>query len=132
MRRPQPDAVWPNAEKGLAFGRRCAGRRMTQTITIKTLQDQNRRYADTAGISGHNRVRGFVPGFLDRATGRIYSSRNADGTPAAIHLLDGLPECLVVSRTASGQVAAVKGTVLPGFILDGVFYTREQLMSMFD
>lgn len=105
---------------------------MPQTVTIKTLDDQNRRYADTAGISRNNRHCGFVPGFLDRATGRVYTSCRADGSPAVVHLLDGLPDSLVVARTASGQVAAIKGTVIPGFILDGIFYTREQVARVFD
>lgn len=105
---------------------------MTQTVTIKTLVSQNRRYAGTAGISRGNRMRGFIPGFLDRATGTVYVSRNADGSPSPVHILDGLPDCLVVSRTASGQVAAIKGTVIPGFILDGDFYTREQVAHVLD
>jgi hypothetical protein len=99
---------------------------MVQTITIKALEQQNRHYAGTGGVSQGNRARGFIPGFLDRATGGIYVSRFADGTPAPVHIMDGLPEELIVSRTASGQVAAIKGTVILGFILDGNFYTREQ------
>ena len=99
---------------------------MTQTVTIRNLEYQNRLYAGTSGVSPNNRSRGFTPGFFDRETGRVFDSRRADGTPASIHLLDGLPDDLVVSRTASGQVSAIKGTVIPGFILDGQFYTREQ------
>lgn len=105
---------------------------MTQTMTIKTLQSQNRHYAGTGGVSHGNRTLGFRPGFLDRETGNIYDSCRADGRPSTIHILDGLPERLVVSRTASGQVAAIKGTVVPGFILDGQFYTREQLAHVID
>ena len=99
---------------------------MVQTITIKALEQQNRHYAGTGGVSQENRIRGFIPGFLDRETGEIYASRRADGTPAPIHMMDGLPDELIVSRTPSGQVAAIKGTVILGFILDGDFYTREQ------
>jgi hypothetical protein len=99
---------------------------MVQTITIKSIQAQNRRYAGTGGVSQENQVRGFIPGFLDRATGEMYASRHADGSPAPIHIMDGLPEDLIVARTQSGQVAAIKGTVIVGFILDGHFYTREQ------
>lgn len=99
---------------------------MVQTITIKALEQQNRRYAGTGGVSQENRARGFIPGFLDRETGEIYASRRADGSLAPIHIMDGLPDELIVSRTPSGQVAAIKGTVILGFILDGHFYTREQ------
>ncbi|MFO1350818.1 MAG: hypothetical protein U1F68_09145 [Gammaproteobacteria bacterium] len=95
-------------------------------MTIKTLANQNRAFGGTGGVSCENRCLGFVPGFLDRETGTIYLSRKADGTPAPIHLMDGLPAELVIARTSSGQVASIKGTVIAGFILDGHFYTREQ------
>ena len=101
---------------------------MSQTITIKALEHQNRRFAGRGGVSCENRARGFIPGFLDRATGEIYISCREDGTPSPIHILDGLPNKLVVTRTPSGQVAAVKGTIVPGFILDGQFYTRDQVV----
>lgn len=99
---------------------------MTQIVTRRTLRIQNRAFAGTGGISQENRGAGFVPGFLDQETGAIYPACKADGTPAAVHLLDGLPESLVLARTPSGQVAAVKATVIAGFIRDGCFYTREQ------
>ena len=99
---------------------------MLQSMTIKTLTDHNRIFAGTKGVGRENQSLGFTPGFLDRETGRIYISRKADGTLAKIHLLDGLPEDLVLARTPSGQVAAIKGTVIAGFILDGQFYTRDQ------
>lgn len=103
---------------------------MALAFTIKALQHQNLAFAGTAGVSKQNRKRGFVPGFYDRATGQVYISRNADGHPAPVHLLDGLPDKLVVARTHSGQVAAIKGTVIAGFVLDGEFYTREQAAHM--
>ena len=99
---------------------------MDQPVTVITLDDDNRHFAETGGVSGKNRQHGFVPGFLDRATGRIYRACQADGSPSSVHTLDGLPDALVLSRTQSGHVKMVKGTVLPGFILDGQFYTREQ------
>ena len=105
---------------------------MTQAITVKSLHQQNLAFVGTAGVSQCNRRRGFVPGFKDRATGAIYISRKADGTPAAVHLFDGLPDELIVTRTASGQVAAVKGTVVAGFVMDGYFYTREQAALVLD
>lgn len=105
---------------------------MPQTMTVKTLYHQNLAFSGTTGVSHANRRRGFTPGFLDRATGLIYISRKTDGSPAPIHTLDGLPEELVLSRTGSGQVAAIKGTVIAGFILDGQFYTREQAAHMLE
>jgi hypothetical protein len=105
---------------------------MPQAITVKTLVNENRAFAGTGGVSHVCQQSGFWPGFLDRATGEIYLSRYADGRPARIHLLDGLPNELVVSRSSSGQVAAIKGSVVAGFVLDGVFYTRDQVSMMMD
>ena len=103
---------------------------MALTFTVKALQHQNLAFVGTAGVSQGNQQRGFAPGFYDRATGAIYISRHADGRPAPVHILDGLPDNLVVTRTHSGQVAAIKGTVVAGFVLDGQFYTREQAAHM--
>lgn len=46
--------------------------------------------------------------------------------PAPFHLLDELPGALVLARTESGRVAAVKDSVVSGFVLEGRFYTRER------
>jgi hypothetical protein len=67
-----------------------------------------------------------VPAFLDRETGKVYISRTVDGRPAPVHLLDGLPEEVVVRRSSSGAVSAIKSSVVVGFIREDRFYTREQ------
>ena len=103
---------------------------MALAFTVKALRHQNLAFLGTTGISQENQQHGFAPGFYDRATGLIYISRHADGRPASVHILDGLPDELVVARTHSGQVAAIKGTVVAGFVLDGQFYTREQAAHM--
>ncbi|MCB1809683.1 MAG: hypothetical protein KDK04_20235 [Candidatus Competibacteraceae bacterium] len=103
---------------------------MGPSFTVKALQHQNLAFAGTAGISRENRHRGFRPGFFDRATGSVYISRHPDGRPAPVHILDGLPDELVIERTSSGQVTAIKGTVIAGFVLEGQFYTREQATHM--
>jgi hypothetical protein len=100
---------------------------MEQLMTRGTLEVQNQIYAGTGGVSPENRTQGFLPGFLDKETGSVYLSRKADGSPAPIHLMDGLPENLILARSPSGQVAAVKKTVVAGFIRDGLFFTREQV-----
>lgn len=105
---------------------------MPQAMTVKTLHHENLAYAGTGGVSLKSRRCGFMPGFLDRATGLMYVSRKSDGNPAPIHLMDNLPDELITSRTPSGQVAAIKGTVIAGFILDDHFYTREQAAMMLD
>lgn len=100
---------------------------MAQTMmTCKVLRFQNRAFSGTGGISQENRDFGFIPAFMDQETQLVYVSCGADGMPTPIHVLDGLPEELVLARTSSGHVSAIKGTVIAGFIRNGCFYTREQ------
>ncbi len=68
---------------------------------------------------------GFRPAFLDTATFSIHLSRHADGQPAPFHLLDGLPNEVVVSRSIFGQVVAAKETLISGFERSGFFYTAS-------
>ncbi|MFH0342761.1 MAG: hypothetical protein ACHBNF_11655 [Chromatiales bacterium] len=96
------------------------------TLTCKTLEDENRRYTGRGGISEENRGLGFLPAYRDSATGSVHLSRFADGCRAPVHLLDGLPEQLVLRREASGKIIALKGSVSAGFVREGRFYTREQ------
>jgi hypothetical protein len=99
---------------------------MKTLFTRDTLEQENRRYRNTGGVSAVNRSQRFIPAFCDSATGQAYRSRFADGRPAPIHLLDGLPESLVLERTSEGLVTAAKGSVIAGFLREGQFYTREQ------
>ena len=99
---------------------------MARLMTEKRLVEENQRYTGTGGVSEMNRCQGFVPAFCDYETGRTELSRFADGSPAPIHLIAALPDDWVVERDHTGRAAAVKGTVIAGFLLDGKFYTREQ------
>jgi hypothetical protein len=99
---------------------------MGHALTRTTLRRQNRTYAGTAGISA-NCPRAYVPAFRDAETGRIVIARYADGRPAPMHLLEGLPAEWAVSRDANGSISAVKGTVVAGFLRNGVFYTRDEV-----
>lgn len=103
---------------------------MTQALTNSTLESENRIFSGTGGVSQGNRALTLTPGFLDRETGSVYLSRTTDGKPASVHLIEGLPEALVIARTASGGVSAVKGSVEAGFVCDGHFYTRAQAASL--
>ena len=94
--------------------------------TRAALREQNRRFRGTGGVSRDGRSSGFVPAFFDTLTGTVYPSRFADGRPAPLHLLDGLPAELVETRSATGRVIAAKRTVLAGFLRNGRSYTREQ------
>jgi hypothetical protein len=98
------------------------------TFTAETLAAEKARYFGTAGCSAGNRSCGFRPAFLDRETGRVYLAAYADGQPATVHVLDGLPASLVLSRTSRGRVCTVKGSVISGFAREGHFYTREQAL----
>jgi len=99
---------------------------MERTLTEQRLEHENLRHLGTAGVSAENRSLGFQPAFVDRETRAIYLSRFADGRPAPCHVLDGLPRELVLSRRACGRVAAVKRSLVSGFVRDGRFYTREE------
>ena len=95
-------------------------------VTRNTLKIQNEVYKGSGGISQENSNRGFCPAFLDAETGSIYLSRFADGRPAPMHMLDGLPQEVVTQRTANGKVKAVKPSMSAGFVHQGRFYTRQQ------
>jgi hypothetical protein len=95
-------------------------------MTEQVLVQENGRFRGTGGVSIENRARGFHPAFRDTQTNMIYLSRFVDGRGAPCHLLDGLPDEVVLVRDAAGRVAAVKATVASGFVCDGRFYTREE------
>jgi hypothetical protein len=88
------------------------------------LRRENTFHIGTGGRSQENTSLGFRPAFLDFATQTIYPSRFADGRLAPFHLLDGLPDEVVVDRLACGRVTAAKATLISGFVRNGFFYTR--------
>jgi len=94
-------------------------------MSNQVLQRENVEFHGTGGRSQENASVGFRPAFLDQETLEVYPSRFADGRPAPMHLLDGLPPELVLSRTPKGRVATVKPTIVSGFTLAGEFYTRD-------
>lgn len=97
---------------------------MKRVMDQQTLRQENIQHHGTGGRSEENAGLGFSPAFYDFATQKIYPSLFADGRPAPCHLLDGLPDELVVDRTWSGRVTSVKATVISGFVRNGYFYTR--------
>jgi hypothetical protein len=98
---------------------------MKQQMCEQLLLQENVAFEGTGGRSEENNRHGFRPAFFDFQTETIYPSRFADGRPAPFHMLDGLPEEVVVGRSEAGRVTVVKATVISGFVLDGRFYTRE-------
>lgn len=98
-------------------------------VSPERLEAQNRQFKSTGGVSEENRSLGFCPAFLDEKTGNVYLSCYTNGQIAPFHLLDGLPQELVVSRTETGRVKSVKNTVAVGFVMGERFYTREQAVE---
>jgi len=101
-----------------------------QPLTDETLQRENLQHAGTAGISENNRNLGFIPAFMDTVTGNVYPSRFANGMPAPIHVLAGLPDNLIEIHGKSGAPLAIKGSVIPGFVHEETFYTREEVAQV--
>ena len=95
-------------------------------LSNDALKRQNLDYRGTGGISQGNSSHGFIPAFIDQITGEYYLSRFADGQIAPVHVLDGLPDCLVAERKENGAVTATIDSVAAGFVFCGLFYTREQ------
>jgi hypothetical protein len=99
---------------------------MMNAMTDRVLQQENADCRGSGGISSENRSSGLSPAFLDGETGRVHRSRFADGRPAPVHVLDGLPDELVLGRNSFGRVTRAKASVCSGFVRNGRFYTREQ------
>lgn len=93
---------------------------------LERLEVENRHFHGNSGTSQHNRACAFLPAFLDSRDGVVYLSRFGDGRLAPMHLFDGLPETLVIRRSAAGKVTAVRNSVVAGFVRAGRFYTRAQ------
>lgn len=99
-------------------------------ITPRSLVAQNRRLRGRGARSQENHGLGFRPAFRDAETGCVYLSRFADGRPAPMHVLDGLPPHLVLQRGGGGRVRSARGSLVCGFVLGGRFYTREEAASV--
>jgi hypothetical protein len=97
---------------------------MKRLMNGALLKQENGEHAGTGGRSQENKGLGVHPAFLDTTTCTVYRSRFADGRPAPFHMLDGLPDELIVARSASGRVVAAKGSLVSGFERNGFFYTR--------
>lgn len=90
------------------------------------LEADNRRFRGTGGVSQENREHGFIPAFHDRQSGHNVISRYSDGTPAPVHVMDGLPAEWIAEYDESGHALAAREGVIAGFLRDGIFYTREE------
>jgi hypothetical protein len=95
-------------------------------LSCADLCAESHLHRGSGGRSEENADLGFRPAFRDADTGRVYASCFGDGRPAPVHLYDGLPDDVVIARTASGHVTAVKGSLVSGFVRGSRFYTREE------
>ena len=103
---------------------------MGHTLTKVSLALESANYRGKRGVSENNRGAGFQPAFIDRQSGTVHPSRFPDGRRAPCHLLDGLPDELVIARDERGRVTRVKGSVVSGFVHGGCFYTRDEAAAM--
>lgn len=101
-------------------------RRLRGALTQLSLDDENVLYQRTRHAHGHGARPGFVPGYRNDLTGELARSRYADGTPAPLHLLDGLPDHWVAERDALGNVTRARTGIVAGFLRGGRFYTRDE------
>ncbi|MEA2093625.1 MAG: hypothetical protein U9P11_03565 [Pseudomonadota bacterium] len=98
----------------------------SQPLTDETLLQENLEFSGTAGVSANNRNQGFIPAFMDTVTGSVHLSRFANGMPAPIHVLAGLPEKLIETHGKSGAPLSIKSSVISGFVHEETFYSREE------
>ena len=105
---------------------------MECAMTQDVLKVENQLFWGTGGRSEENRSCGFLPAFMYTQTRVVYPSRFADGRPAPFHLLDGLPDEVVMVRHGSGRVASVKPSVVSGFLSNGRFFTRDEAAQEID
>lgn len=99
------------------------------TMNQTRLHQENLAFRGTTGIS-ENTGPAFRPAFLDRASGQVELSRNANGEPANIHLICWLPREWAVAVTGSGAIAELKSGIISGFECDGAFYTRDEMAEL--
>lgn len=97
-----------------------------RALEARVLQQQNRVYAGSGGISANNQAAGFVPGFLDTRSGVAVPSRFANGLAAPVHVLEGLPDEWIAERNDEGLATKACRGVIAGFLRLGRFYSRGE------
>ena len=99
---------------------------VSQHVTELTLRSENRQFANTGGLSKNNACHNFLPAFRNEETGEVALAKFADGRQAPMHIILGLPDSWATARNARGQVSAIAGCVIAGFVRAGEFYTRAE------
>lgn len=98
---------------------------MDEFMNEQRLEEENLAHVGTGGRSQENSDVGFHPAFFDYASQKLYLSRFRDGRIAPVHLLEGLPEEVIVDRAPCGRVLAARASLVAGFERNGLFYTRK-------
>lgn len=119
-----PSALKPQARRPGPIGTGSA-----PPLTPDERHPPPRTFPGTRGATQGTRPQGFAPAFLEPDTGTIHLACYADGRPAPIHLLAGLPLERVASRDPIGTSTSVKPGLIAGFVRAGRFYTREQAVG---
>lgn len=120
-----------NSVNGMAV-RELSKEVMDICLSDAELASENRRFSRSGGVSENNRGAGFVPAYRDDRTGAIALSKSADGSPAPIHVLDGLPEAWIATRDATGKATSLVCGIVSGFYRDGQFFTREEAAAQLE
>ncbi len=99
---------------------------MTDALCKSQLQVENDSFAGTTGVSELASSKRFIPAFKDSESGRVELSCFANGAPAPVHVLEGLPVDWATRLDDEGRPAELKSTIISGFMREEVFYTREE------
>lgn len=99
---------------------------MVDSLSLADLQAHSDQFAGTGAVSAENRSLGYIPAFRDRDSGAIYLSCDSRGNVSPVHQFQGLPEEVVKRRDEDGRILEVKSSLVPGFVSNGEFLTREQ------
>ena len=96
-------------------------------LNIDLIEDpsSNHTGTKTRSVQIPGGMLGFAPAYLNSETGEMMLSTFANGSPAPIHLLEGLPANWVTAQTEAGNPGGLKETVVSGYIRDDKFFTRE-------
>jgi len=98
---------------------------MKDVMNRRRLEGENTLHLGTGGRSEENAHAAFRPAFFDYASQKLYLSCFANGCAAPLHLLEGLPEEVIVDRAPCGRVIAARASLVAGFERNGCFYTRK-------
>ncbi len=93
---------------------------------MNRLEQENRAFAGTNGVSLVCRPLGFIPAFRNEATGEVVESRFMNGKRAPVHVVEGLPTYWK-SETAAAHGVRIR--ITSGFLLKGKFFTREEAVA---